>query len=455
MRCVLINILEVEQQDADVWGNIYRSIMWSIAKGVLELLDGFFDVIDKIWRYEFFNNEYVNKIFSGALIVAGTWLILKVMIELVLNHIIQSDERSSPLSIYKGVFLAIVMMFLIPSLFTFGHDVCTSLTDSVISVSGMNSKQGTTETSISNALIKSMIYEDEMKQKDIDYLVKNWKTVDITESEGGIAGIGDKYVYSVNLFMLVVLSILTIFLLFFVAIQIAKRVMEIALFKIIGPFCATGLTNNQSQAFSTWLKSTMGLFLITVVQFVSLGLLINLFGTAIKDNGSLAGIFLIIGALLFIISTPTLISSLLGQQSGLMTGFGDIQSMMAMSHGVGAGLTVATGGVAGAVSVVPKIGGHIGGIGQRFDNYKSGGSGNFGALGKTVASEVSMPFVNAYQKARENFNSLYENSKSKSASPFNFSTSNPYEKPHSVQFNPIRSEYQEQSGNELNNRRWY
>ena len=40
--------------------------MWSIAKGILWLLDDFFDIINNIWRYQFFNNEYVNKIFDGA-----------------------------------------------------------------------------------------------------------------------------------------------------------------------------------------------------------------------------------------------------------------------------------------------------------------------------------------------------------------------------------------------------
>ena len=62
-----------------------RSIMWSIAKGILWILDGFFDIIDKIWRYRFFDNEYVNNIFGGAIIVACSWLVLKVIIELIMK----------------------------------------------------------------------------------------------------------------------------------------------------------------------------------------------------------------------------------------------------------------------------------------------------------------------------------------------------------------------------------
>ena len=61
-------------------------MFWTIGKGVLWLLDGFFSIIDKIWRYQFFNNEYVNKIFSGAIIVACSWLILKVVINFPVSY---------------------------------------------------------------------------------------------------------------------------------------------------------------------------------------------------------------------------------------------------------------------------------------------------------------------------------------------------------------------------------
>ena len=316
--------------------------MWSIAKGVMWLLDSFFDIIDKIWRYKFFDNEYVDKIFGGAIIVACSWLVLKVIIELIMNYIIKNEERSSPLSVYRGIVLAIVMMFLITPLFQFGHNISTALTDSVIQVSGMNSSKNS-ENSISKAIIRSMVYEDQMEQDDIDDLVENWKSIDINDTTGGFVGIGDVYLYSLNFFMLVILAIVTVFLLFFVAIQMAKRVMEIALYKIIAPFCCTSLTNKSSKVFETWCKSTMGVFLITVVQFVCIGLLLNMFGTAFTENGLLTGIFLIIGALLFIISTPTMISSLLGQQSGMMTAFGDIQSLMAVSSGLSQGICGATG----------------------------------------------------------------------------------------------------------------
>jgi len=214
-----------------------------IGKGILTMLDGFFSIIDKIWRYKFFDNDYVNKIFGGAIIVACSWLTLKVVIELIMNYIVKNDGRGSPLSIYRGIVLAIVMMFLVAPLFDFGHKFSTSLTDSVISVSGMNTGS-TAESTISKVIVGAMVYEDETKSEHITYVVDHWKDVDINDTEGGVVGIGDKYKYSLNFFMLIVLAVVTIFLLFFVAIQMAKRVMEIALYKIIGPFCCTSLTNN-------------------------------------------------------------------------------------------------------------------------------------------------------------------------------------------------------------------
>lgn len=428
-----------------MWVNIYRTIMWNIAKGVLWLLDGFFSVLNSIWRYRFFENDYVNRIFGGAIIVAGSWLVLKVIIELIMNHIVKNEGKDSPISVYRGVILAIVMMFMITPLFDFGYNMSTAMTDAVISVSGIGEDQKSNEATISKALIRSMIYTDEMYDNDITDLINNYKTIDITLSDGGFLGFGDVYVYNVNLFMLIVLSVTTVFLLFFVAIQMAKRVMEIALFKIIGPFCCTSLTNNNSKAFETWAKSTMGLFLITVVQFVSLGLLLNMFGSAIQDNGSITGIFLMVGALLFIISTPTIISSLLGQQSGLMTAFGDMQSLMALGSGVKSGLAVANSGLAHSVSVVPGAAGYAAGVKDQFQDHKAGGSSTYGALGKTAFSEASRPFVHAYQSGMGHLKDSYNQGRASGMSPFGLDTSNPFKNPHSIQFNPIRNQYKSQN----------
>ena len=153
---------------------MFRNALWSIAKGILWFLDGFFDIINKIWRYKFFDNDYVNKIFSGALIVACSWLILKVVIELVMNYIVKNDGRGSPLTIYRGVILAIVMMFLINPLFQFGYNFSTKATNAVITVSGMDKSNGA-EGTISKALIRATSYDDEMKQTDKEYLINNWK----------------------------------------------------------------------------------------------------------------------------------------------------------------------------------------------------------------------------------------------------------------------------------------
>ena len=323
--------------------------MWSIGKGILLFLDGFFDILDHIWRFQFFNNEYVDKIFSASIIVASSWIILKVLLELLMNHIIKSDGNSTPLQVYKGIIMAFVIMFLVPALFNFGHSIATTLTDAVIDISSVENA-GSTESTISSAIVRSMVYEDATKPEDIDFLVKYWKNVDINETAGTFLGIGDTYKYSLNFFVLIVLAIVTVFLLFFVAIQMAKRVMEIALFKVIAPFCASSLTGD-GKAFSTWSKSTMGLFLVTVVQFVSIVLMLQMFKSAFQVNGTTTGLFLVIGAILFIIGTPTVINSLLDQQSGIMSAFGDMQSLVAMSSGIGHGLQVAKSANSTALSL--------------------------------------------------------------------------------------------------------
>lgn len=343
----IVYLLSIEPVKQSFFTDIYRNIFWNISKGILWALDGIFKTIDKVWRYQFFNNDFVNKVFSGALIVACSWLILKTIIELIMNYIIKSDDRSSPLSIYRGVVLAIVMMFLVDPLFNFGHNISTSLTNAVLQVSNYNDNSDA-ESSLSKSIIKSMVYSNEMESDKIDYLVNNYKTIDINETTGGVLGIGDVYVYSLNFFMLFILSILMIFMLFYVGIQMAQRVIELALYKIIAPFCCTSLTTNQAGSFNIWCKSSMGAFLITIVQFICIGLLLNLCGNAYNDTGLGASIFLILGALIFIITTPTIISTLLNQQSGISTGLGGIQSLIALSSATSSGLKIG-GGLATSV----------------------------------------------------------------------------------------------------------
>ena len=422
--------------------------MWSIAKELLKLLDGFFDIINQIWRYQFFNNEYVNKIFGGAVIVAVSWLSLKVVIELIMNYIVKNEGNKNPLSVYRGIVLAIVMMFLISPLFDFGHNISTGLTDAVISVSKMDTGS-TAESTISSSIIQAMVDESKMKPEDVPILIANWKSIDINDTY--LHELHKVYNYSLSFMVLVIVSVVTIFLLFYVAIQMAKRVLEIALFKIIGPFCCTSLTNN-GRAFDTWVKSAIGLFLVTVVQFISIGLMLNMFGDAIKDNGLWTGIFLIIGALLFVIGTPTIINSLLGQQSGAMSAFGELQSMSALGHGISSGISVATGGLASGVSVAPKTAGHLAGVKQQFSNYRSNGDSIAKAFGKTMGSEVSRPFVSAYRNAKDNFFNHFNTSKANaSTNPFKMDTSYPFKNPHNMQYNPLRNQYTNKSGMEFNN----
>ena len=70
----MLQVLVVQQESASWLMDAVRSIFWFLAKGVLLLLDGMFLIIDDIWKFKFFDNPYVNKIYSSAIIVACTWL---------------------------------------------------------------------------------------------------------------------------------------------------------------------------------------------------------------------------------------------------------------------------------------------------------------------------------------------------------------------------------------------
>ncbi len=410
-----------------------------MSKGVLWALNNIFNTIDKVWRYRFFDNEYVNKIFGGALIVACSWLVLKTIIELVMNYIIKNDERSSPFVVYRGVLIAIVMMFLITPLFQFGQNVSTALNDAVLEVSSMTDTNS--DTSLSSSIIRAMVYDNEMEEDKIEELVSNYKTIDINETTGGFVGLGDVYVYSLNFFMLFVISIIMVFLLFYVGIQIASRVMEIALYKVIGPFCCTSLTTSQAGAFNVWCKSTMGAFLVTVVQFVCIGLLLNLCADASNDTGIGASIFLILGALIFIITTPTIIKTLLNQQSGVSEGLGGIQSIIAMASSTGRGLSYAKDKAVSIGSAIVSGGTKLG---RGFVNMAN----KFRESSPEMPDSANMDFKkhNNYSASQKNNNFFNSNN--------NPSQSNGNRFRNSSSINPMRNLYINQNKMKNNVRKW-
>ena len=395
-------------------------------------------------NFSFF--QYVDKVFQASIIVASSWLILKVVLELVMNHIVKNDGKGNPLTIYRGVVLAVVIMFLIPSLFTFGHNISTKMTEAVISINAVENTSST-ESKISNAKVSSMVHKNETKDEDATYISEHWKTVDINETERDDSGT-EVYKYSLNLFMLIVLSIVVLFLFFFIAIQMSKRVIEIALYKILGPFCCTSLTSG-SKAFQTWAKCTMGAFLVTVAQFVSIGLLFNLFGTAFEQSNILVGLFLIIGALLFIINTPQIVTSLLDQQAGAMSGFGDMQSLMAIGNGIKSGFSVAGGATQAGLSAVSKVSGGATKIGGNVANMFKGMSK--GSLNQEQKSTVkdSMDRHNssrAWRQTQEFTNQNMNKGSSNKTSGYNANMNNGFKRSSSMKYNNMRNEYNHRSG---------
>lgn len=416
-----MSILNVKQVETGfVLGSI-RSILWMLAKGCLLLLDGMFSVINEVWQFKFFDNEYVNTIFGGAIIFAGTWIILKVMLEFLINHILKNDNNQNPLTIFKGIALAITVMFLITPIFNWGFQFSTSLTNSVIEVT--NSSSGI-ENSISSAVIESMANNDSMRQEDKIEFIANWRTIDYNEKDKSGLFTKDTYKYDFNLFMLIIVSILILFLLLFIGIQMAKRVVELALYRIIGPVVATSLTNPKSKAFQTWSKGAIALFLVTSIQFICLGLLINVFGSTIDQSSNImTSLLLLIGGLLFVITSPNVVSSLLGENIGAMGAFNDIQTTVMMGAGAGMGLNVAKTGVMGALAkgssvmnIVPKSAGLVKGMGDQYKNVRASGESKLSSLAKVGINQIGSPFKSKFDNQFNKFKDIYSHSRSSTLS---------------------------------------
>ena len=332
----MLQILAVQHQSASWIMDAIRSVFWTLAQGVLLLLDGMFLIIDDIWKFKFFDHTYVNTIYKSAIIVACTWLILKVILELVMNYFVNQDDNSSPTRVFKGIIFAIVMMFLIPSLFTWGYNLSSKMTQYVVSASSSADTSPTSfEATMSTMILSAFANDDKMDEKDKKYIIENWISVDYNDViNDGLFDSGE-YKYNFNTFGIFLTGLLVVVLLFFVGIQVAKRVIELALYKAIAPFVCTSLISNRSHTFEVWAKGVMGTFLVTTVQYLCIGILFNVFGSVVKGTTyPMAVILVIIGGLLFIISSPQLVSALLNANTGTMSNMSELHSLAAMGTSI-------------------------------------------------------------------------------------------------------------------------
>ena len=73
--------LNVVHEEVTMISSAIRGLLWLITKGCLILVDGFFSILDEVWRFDFFSSEYVGTMLTRAIIVASTFLGVKVMLE--------------------------------------------------------------------------------------------------------------------------------------------------------------------------------------------------------------------------------------------------------------------------------------------------------------------------------------------------------------------------------------
>lgn len=329
---MVLQVLTVTHESASWISDAIRWVFWFLAKGVLILLDGMFLIINDIWKFKFFDNAYVNKIYSAAIIVACTWLILKVILEIIMNYFINQDDNSSPTRVVKGIILSITMMFLIPPLFNWGYNVSSKMTQYVISASTTaTTSPSTFEASMSSMILNAFADNSKMDAKDKKYFMENWWSADYNDVMNKKLLDSGEYKYSFHTFPIFIVGLVVVVLLFFIGIQVAKRVIELALYKSIAPFVCTSLVSPRSHTFEVWVKGVMGTFLVTAVQYLCIGILFNVFGSVVQGTQYPMSVILItIGSLLFIISSPQLVSALLNANTGTLSNMSELHSLTAL-----------------------------------------------------------------------------------------------------------------------------
>ncbi|MGL5915470.1 MAG: hypothetical protein ACRCZG_04335, partial [Culicoidibacterales bacterium] len=150
-----------------------------------------------------------------------------------------------------------------------------------------------------------------------------------------------------------------------IGIQVARRLLEVMVLKILAPLCASSwISDMQAQRARQWQKMAVGVLLATAGQILALSLgiiVISQINTIISasTNGAFvyAYILLILGVMMFVVFSPNTINTLVDGQTSMSEGLQELIAVGQASNiargigGMAKGMTTTAIGAAGAMTI--------------------------------------------------------------------------------------------------------
>ncbi len=393
--------------------NTIRTIVWGLTKYGISWMDKAYEILTTLLGLSLDKYPFVWSWLKGLFFFLAFLIMCRLF---VLAFKILLDEkvldRFSPQDILKKLIVMLLIYALVPVILPNVSRAANELTQKLPIVFGIEDERPST------VITSAICLEATGDGSSLTFSNFDELQITIDAEKNGVnqtikVDNVESYKYfsdTMTLVTCLLISVSSCFLILFIAIQVAQRLLNILLSVIVIPVVASQMIDPDSQALSNWYKLLASELLTNIFQMVLFWLAI-VATISISDIGSIARAILYIGMLLGVLEGPTMIASLFGSQIGLQK---SMQSIATISRGANliksTGMVVA-GGVytlgntltgnnfvgSTAGKVISSVGGAVTNIvgstafgqaaTQKFNEFKSGSAS--GQLYNKVATRVS------------------------------------------------------------------
>lgn len=328
-----------------------------IAQVVFSIASKIFVLIDDMSKYNFFSQGTINDFTSKVYVIIGVLMLFKLVIsavQYIVNPDMFDDKNKGLGAILKKSIIVVVLLAIVPSIFTFAMEVQGDIVDQIPKVifGNQNYSMADASENISMTVMSSFLQ------------VRNGKTATkVLNSVGDFSSVamegcdnnwlslnlisGSECVHEPTVLITPIVGVFFVYILISLVIDVATRTIKLGIVQILAPIPITGYITDEKK-LSNWAKTSVQIYVDLFIRLAVIYLIVYIIQVVLRDmfastgyealmNGmsgainrtpdsleiGLIKIVIIAALLLFAKNAPKFITELLGLK-GAGEGFNDM-----------------------------------------------------------------------------------------------------------------------------------
>lgn len=371
----------------NIINDFFRQLAWLVCQLTLTLVDWIYSIVTKVLSVNIADYEPLWKLYYTMAAFVVFFIIIRLA-AMVLSAALNDQKAAAiqPMGILVRLAAVATVIALLPLVVKTLCSFSAMLVEQIGVIFGTS-----TDFKISDIFIRGGLNMDGGAETlDVDI----W-TIDINEKIGTMGSGGYRYFPTwPSLFFLLVISIAGCWPLVLIAVNTAKRILDIGYKIIISPYPISGLVNESDQSFSNWQRLLMADVMANFLQYLLLVFVMTVcMSDFISGMGFVVQSFFLIGGFLCCLTAPAGIAQIIGGDIGIAQTMQGMHTTMAAGGMISAGLTTAgaagiygMGRMAGGKSLLnpmSPLGGMLTGAGSGI-----GGAGGLGGYSTSISPQA-------------------------------------------------------------------